>query len=173
MPFYRKSAVLAGVLAGFAVLSSFPARASVLFERSVRDYYASGPVTLQGGQRASACTTNLDESPISILIGLLTADTGSLLASEHITLQPGTGVCISYHMPVSQGDNQIAPKNVVGVVVPNGFLQQNGEIVQDRPGGGCITASVQIQTFTPNLTLGQTLLYVPFLQHHSSGNNGD
>lgn len=172
MSMYRKSAVLAGFLASFA-LSSLPACASVAFERSVKDYYASGPVTVQGGQKASACTTNLDDSPISILIGLLTADTGSLLASEHVTLQPGTGVCVSFHLPASQGENQAVARNVVGVVVPNGFLQQNGEIVQDRPGGGCITSSVQIQAITPNDTLGQTLLYAPLLQHHSGGYNGD
>lgn len=167
-----QSAVLAGLLASFA-FSASSTHASVFFQHSVRDYYASGPVTVQAGQRASACATNLDESPVSILIGLLTADTGSLLASEQVTLQPGTGVCISYHLPPSQGEEQIAPKNVVSVVVPHGVLQQNGEIVQDRPGGGCITASLQVQALTLNNILGPTLLYVPGIEHHSGGYNGD
>jgi hypothetical protein len=61
------------------------------------------------------------------------------------------------------------PTNVVGIVVPNAHLSGQGAIVQDRPGGGCITASLQIQSVNPNNVVGQTLLYLPMQEHHEHG----
>jgi hypothetical protein len=154
----------------FVVLALLPqlARGSVLFENSVlHDFQASGPVALTLGQNASVCVTNVDDSPISILIGLLQADNGSLLAAREAALQPGEGTCLNFSRQSPQ-PNQTpeAGSNVVGIVVPNAHLSGQGAIVQDRPGGGCITASVQIQTASPNNSVGQTQLYLPMQEHH-------
>jgi hypothetical protein len=115
---------------------------------------------MQPGQSAQACATTLRENPVSIFIGLLDADNGALLASQQVALQPGTTVCIS-----ANGAQQQGPMNVTAVLLKNGRLTPDGEIVQDRPGGGgCIFGSVQIQA-TPNNTPGQTILYAPMLEH--------
>jgi hypothetical protein len=161
---FRNPATIARatVLIAFAFLTQL-AGASVLFENSVvNDFQASGPVALGSGQGASVCVTNVDESPVGILIGLLQADTGSLLAVKEAALQPGEGTCLSF---TSQA-NQTPGSNVVGIVVPNAHLSGQGAIVQDRPSGGCITASLQIQSVSPNNTPAQTMLYVPMQEHH-------
>ena len=140
----------------------YPASASVLFENSVlNDFHVSGPVALAPGQNAGVCVTNVDDSPVSILIGLLQADTGSLLAVKEAALQPGEGACLNFAQPSQQPNGP----NVVGIVVPNAHLSGQGGIVQDRPGGGCITASLQIQSVGSNNVAGQTLLYVPMQEH--------
>src|SRR5215467_6611181 len=140
----------------------YPASASVLFENSVlNDFHVSGPVALAPGQNAGVCVTNVDDSPVSILIGLLQADTGSLLAVREAALQPGEGACLNFAQPTQQPNGP----NVVGIVVPNAHLSGQGGIVQDRPGGGCITASLQIQSVGSNNVAGQTLLYVPMQEH--------
>jgi hypothetical protein len=144
-----------------------PASASVLFENSVlNDFQVSGPVALAPGQNAGVCVTNVDDSPVSILIGLLQADTGSLLAVREAALQPGEGACLNFAQPSQQPNGPPAnAANVVGIVVPNAHLSGQGAIVQDRPGGGCITASLQIQSVGSNNVVGQTLLYVPMQEH--------
>jgi len=144
-----------------------PASASVLFENSVlNDFHVSGPVALASGQNAGVCVTNVDDSPVSILIGLLQADTGSLLAVREAALQPGEGACLNFAQPSQQPNGPPANAlNVVGIVVPNAHLSGQGGIVQDRPGGGCITASLQIQSVGSNNVVGQTLLYVPMQEH--------
>jgi hypothetical protein len=144
-----------------------PASASVLFENSVlNDFHVSGPVGLAPGQNAGVCVTNVDDSPVSILIGLLQADTGSLLAVKEAALQPGEGACLNFAQPSQQPNGPPAnAANVVGIVVPNAHLSGQGAIVQDRPGGGCITASLQIQSVGSNNVVGQTLLYVPMQEH--------
>lgn len=150
------------------VLATAPAAGSVLFENSVlHDFHASGPVLLGPGQNASVCVTDVDESPVSILIGLLQADTGSLLAVREAALQPGEGTCLNFISPAPQ-NNQTpgASANVVGIVVPNARLSGQGAIVQVGPGGGCIAASLQIQSLNPNNAPGQTILYVPMQEHH-------
>src|SRR5262249_61871914 len=77
-----------------------PASASVLFENSVlNDFQVSGPVALAPGQNAGVCVTNVDDSPVSILIGLLQADTGSLLAGRAAALQPGGGARLNFRQP--------------------------------------------------------------------------
>jgi len=148
-----------------------PASASVLFENSVlNDFQASGPVALAPGQNAGVCVTNVDDSPVSILIGLLQADTGSLLAVREAAVQPGEGVCLNFTQPSPQPNGPPANgSTVVGIVVPNAHLSGQGAIVQDRPGGGCITSSLQIQSVDPNNVVGQTLLYVPMQEHHERG----
>jgi hypothetical protein len=145
--------------------------ASVLFENSVLiDFYVSGPVALAPGQNAGVCVTNVDDSPVSILIGLLQADTGSLLAVRQAAMQPGEGACLSFTQPPAPNGPPANGSNVVGIVVPNAHLSGQGAIVQDRPGGGCITASLQIQSVDPtNNLVGQTLLYVPMQEHHEHG----
>jgi hypothetical protein len=166
---FRNPATIARAMAliAFAFLTQFAA-ASVLFENSVlHDFHASGPVSLGPGQNANVCVTNVDESPVSILIGLLQADTGSLLAVEQATLPPGEGACLAFTQPSVQPNQQPASGfNVVGIVVPNAQLSGQGAIVQDRPGGGCITASLQIQTVDANNVVAQTLLYLPMQEHH-------
>jgi hypothetical protein len=156
--------------AAFVLLVLLPqlAAGSVLFENSIlHNFQASGPVALTPGQNASVCVTNVDQSPVSILIGLLQADTGSLLAVREAALQPGEGTCLNFSRQSPQPNQPSeAGTNVVGIVVPNAHLSGQGAIVQDRPGGGCITASVQIQTVSPNNTAGQTQLYVPMQEHH-------
>ena len=147
-----------------------PARSSAVLANSVLlDFQASGPVGLAAGQNASVCATNLDSSPISILIGMLQADTGSLLANKAVTLQPGTGTCLNYSFPPSP-NGPTPTRNVIGLVVPNAHFIEPGAIIQDRPGGGgCITASLQIQAATLNNVAGQTFLYVPMHEHQESG----
>jgi hypothetical protein len=154
----------------FAFLTEFAA-ASVLFENSaLNDFQASGPVALRPGQHASVCVTNVDASPISILIGLLQADTGSLLAVRETTLPPGEGACLNFIQPSPQANQQPSPGGtVVGIVVPNAHLGGQGAIVQDRPGGGCIAASLQVQTVDAANGFGQTLVYVPMQEHHEHG----
>src|SRR5215471_3890562 len=95
------------------VCMSIPAHTSVLFEDSVQDFQISGPVALNGGQNASVCATNLDDSPVSILIGLLQADTPSLLASKQLTLAPGAGTCLNFSRQLQ----------------PNGGLQAGGNVI--------------------------------------------
>jgi len=169
---FRNRAAIARVTACivFAFLTQFAA-ASVLFENSVlNDFQASGPVALRPGQNASVCVTNVDESPISILIGLLQADTGSLLAVRETTILPGEGACLNFIQPSPQANQQPSPAgNVAGIIVPNAHLSGQGAIVQDRPGGGCIAASLQVQTVDAANGLGQTLLYVPMQEHHEHG----
>ena len=138
------------------------ATASVLFENSVLfDFQTSGPIGLMVGQRAGVCATNVDESNVAILIGLLQADTGSLLAVKEATLEPGAGTCLTF-----QATGQTPSRNVVGIVVPNAHVTGQGALVQDRPGGGCIAASVQIQVPTVNNAAAQTFLYAPMQEHH-------
>jgi hypothetical protein len=145
-----------------------PAQASVLFEDSVRDFQVSGPVALTLGQIASVCATNLDDSPVGILLGFLQADRPSLLASRDVVLQPGEGACLNFTRESNQpNDIPQSEGNVIGVVIEGGRVNGQGVIVQDRPGGGgCITASVQIRFLNPNNTPGQTALYVPMQEHH-------
>jgi hypothetical protein len=159
--------------AAFVVLALLPqlAGGSVLFENSVlHDFQASGPVALTLGQNASVCVTNVDDSPISILIGLLQADNGSLLAVREAALPPGEGTCLNFSRQSPQPNQPPeAGSNVVGIVVPNAHLSGQGAIVQDRPGGGCITASLQIQSMGLNNTPGQTLLYLAMQEHREHG----
>ncbi len=156
----------------FLVCLATAAQSSVLFEDSVRDFQISGPVALSSGQNASVCATNLDDSPVSILIGLLQADTSGILATKQITLAPGAGSCLNFTRQQSNGNPQISA-NVIGVVIPDGHVNGQGEIVQDRPGGGCITASLQIQFSAQNNMPGQTFLYVPLQEHHETHRRGD
>ena len=115
-----------------AALLLQPARASVLFENNVLFHFqASGPVSLATGQNASVCATNLDNSPVSVAIGLLQPDTRTLIASKQQTLQSGEGTCLNF----TPGPNQQGG-NVIGLVVPNAQLNDLGGIVQIRPGGG-------------------------------------
>lgn len=147
-----------------AFLTQFASGSALSANSNLSNFQASGPVALGTGQSASVCVTNVDDSPTKILIGLLQADTGSLLAVQEASLPPGQGACLNFAMP-TQGDIQPpATGNVVGIVVPGGRLMDQGTIVQDAPGGGCITASVQIQTFSPNGP-GQTLIYIPMQEH--------
>src|SRR5712691_1534135 len=160
-------------LLALLVCLAVPAHASVLFEDSVQDFQVSGPVALSSGQNASVCATNLDDSPVSILIGLLQADTPSLLASKQVTLAPGAGTCLNFTRQLQPNGNPQSGANVIGVVVPQGRVNGQGEIVQDRPGGGCIAASVQIQFGTANNLPGQTFLYVPLQDHHDAHRRHD
>jgi hypothetical protein len=160
----------AAALVALVCVTQFAA-ASVLFENSVlRDFQASGPVALTPGQNASVCVTNVDDSPLSILIGLLQADNGSLLAVREAALQPGEGTCLNFSRQSPQPNQPPeVGTNVVGIVVPNAHLSGQGAIVQDRPGGGCITASLQIQSMGLNNTPGQTLLYLAMQEHREHG----
>jgi hypothetical protein len=154
------AATLAGSIMCFGATSGARVtQGPVHFDESVHFYSAAGPVAIQPGQSAQACATTLRETQVSIFLGLLDADNGALLASQQVALQPGTTVCIS-----ANGAQQQGPMNVTAVLLKNGRLTPNGEIVQDAPGGGCIFGSVQIQA-TPNNTPGQTILYAPMLEH--------
>jgi hypothetical protein len=100
-----------------------PARGSVVFENNVLfKFQASGPVSLSTGQNASVCATNLDKSPVSIVIGLLQADTGSLLAVKQQVLPAGGGTCLNF----VGSPNQQVPGNVIGLVVANASLTDLG-----------------------------------------------
>lgn len=136
----------------------------------VEVHFISGPIALNTGQSASACAVNPDDSPISVLIALLEADTSSLLASRQITLQPGIGVCIAYSRTPGPQAQQFSP-NVYAVVIPNGRLDAQGRIVQDRPGGGggCIVASLQIQTLPIGNVPAQTIAYAQMIKHLHTG----
>ena len=165
----RNSRLAAAFLAASVVFSAAPSRAAVL--SGVQLYWASGPVALLTGQTANACATNPEDSPISVLIALLSADNGSLLASRQVALQPGMGACVAYTHPVPQQgilSLQLSP-NVYAVVIQGGRLESTGRIVQDRPGGGaCIVASLQIQLATPNNTPGQTILFAQMLEYRDA-----
>ena len=152
-------AVQAAVFTWLAFLPQ-PAICSVLFENKIQDLLASGPVGLLAGQTSSVCAANLDSSPISVLIALFQPSTGALLASKQVQLASGVGDCLNF-------SSLQAGSNVIGFVVQNGRVNDQGAIVQDRPGGGgCIAASVQIQTSNPNNAPGQTFLYVPMQTFH-------
>ena len=168
MPLRNLLAAWCATITVALMMLPYPASASVLFENSVlNDFQVSGPVALAPGQNAGVCVSNVDDSPVSILIGLLQADTGSLLAVREAALQPGEGACLNFAQPSQQPNGPPANAlNVVGIVVPNAHLSGQGGIVQDRPGGGCITASLQIQSVGSNNVVGQTLLYVPMQEHH-------
>jgi hypothetical protein len=89
-----------------------------------------------------------------------------LLAVKEAALQPGEGACLNFVQPSQQPNGPPANAlNVVGIVVPSAHLSGQGAIVQDRPGGGCITASLQIQSVGSSNVVGQTLLYVPMQEH--------
>jgi hypothetical protein len=137
-----------------------PARGSVPFGNNVLfKFQASGPVSLLTGQNASVCATNLDNSQVSIVIGLLQADTGTLLSAKQQVLPAGGGTCLNF---VGSPNQQVQSNNVIGLIVANASLTDLGAIVQNSPGGGgCIAASLQVQATTINNTVGQTLLYVP------------
>jgi|SRR5579859_5474161 len=169
---FLKTIAKATMLA-FLVCLATAAQSSVLFEDSVRDFQISGPVALSAGQNASVCATNLDDSPVSILIGLLQADTPSIIAVKQVTLASGAGACLNFTGQPSPNGNPQTAANVIGVIVPNGRVNGQGAIVQDRPGGGCITASLQIQFSTQNNVPGQTFLYVPLQEHHETHRHGD
>lgn len=152
-------------LALFVFLPRFAGASSVFDNSVLRDFQVSGPVSLMSGQNASVCLTNVDDSPVSILIGLLQADNGSLLAVREATLQPGEGACLNFAQPSPQPNQQPSPAvNVFGIVVPNAHLSGQGAIVQDRPGGGCITASLQIQSVANDIIVSSQ--YVPMQEHH-------
>jgi len=138
-----------------------------VFDRSVQAFQASGPVSLNAGQTASACATNLDGSPVFILIALLQADNGSLLGTQQVQLPAGGGSCLNFNRTAQ---SNIQSGNIIGVIVANGHLTELGVILQDRPGsGGCIAASLQIQSTTINNTGGQTFLYVPMKDFLETG----
>ena len=159
----RNSKIAVAAFLAAAFLGA-PLHAAVL--SGVQVHFISGPVSLSAGQSATACATNPDDSPISILIGLLQADSSSLLASRQITLQPGMGVCLGYARPTGQQQQELSP-NVYAVVIPNGRVDSLGRIVQVSPGGGgCIVASLQIQTLPINNFPGQTIVYAQMIQHH-------
>ncbi|HZR28399.1 MAG TPA: hypothetical protein VFA71_06430 [Terriglobales bacterium] len=150
------------------VCVAMQAHASVLFEDSVQDFQVSGPVALSSGQNASVCATNLDDSPVSILIGLLQADGPSILAVKQVTLASGAGACLNFTRQLQPNGNPQSGANVIGVVLQGGRVNSQGAIVQDRPGGGCIAASLQIQFGAANNTPTQTFLYVPMQEHHEA-----
>jgi hypothetical protein len=160
-------------LLALLVCMSIPAHTSVLFEDSVQDFQISGPVALSAGQNASVCATNLDDSPVSILIGLLQADMPSLLASKQVTLAPGEGTCLNFSRQVQPNGGLQAGGNVIGVIVPDGHVNSQGVIVQDRRSGGCVTASLQIQFGNAANLPGQTLLFVPMQEHRSAPRRHD
>jgi hypothetical protein len=160
-------------LLALLVCMSIPAHSSVLFEDTLQDFQLSGPVALNAGQNASVCATNLDDSPVSILIGLLQADTPSLLASKQVTLAPGAGACLNFSRQLQPNGNAPTAGNVIGVVIPNGRVNSQGVIVQVGPGGGCITASLQIQFASANNLPGQTFLFVPMQEHREGHGRHD
>jgi hypothetical protein len=139
-------------------LSISAAFGSGLANSSLFDFQASGPAGLVAGQTASVCATNLDASTVFVLIAVVQADTGGLLAVKQQVLQGGAGTCLNY--PASP--NLPVGSNIIGLVATNASLTESGGIVQSHApgGGGCIAASVQIQTVSPNIA-AQTLLYVP------------
>src|SRR5215471_15211490 len=129
-----------------AALLFQPAFCSGLANSSLFNFQASGPVNLMPGQNAHVCATNLDKSPVSVVIALFAADTGSLLVANQQQLSAGGGACLNF----LAGPNQQAGGDVIGLVVTNAHLNSSGGIVQVAPGGGggCITASLQIQAAT-------------------------
>ena len=142
-----------------AALLLQPAFCSGLANSNLSNFQASGPVSLTVGQNARVCATNLDNSPVSVVIALFAADTGGLLAVNQQQLSAGGGACLNF----LASPNQQAGGDVVGLVVTNAHLNASGGIVQVAPpgSGGCIAASVQIQAMTINNSVGQTFLYVP------------
>jgi hypothetical protein len=49
-----------------------------LADSTLFNFQASGPANLAAGQNASVCATNLDSSPVSVVIAVFQADTGAL-----------------------------------------------------------------------------------------------
>ena len=72
-----------------AALLLQPAFCSGLANSNLFHFQASGPVSLMVGQNARVCATNLDNSPVSVVIALFEADTGSLLAVNQQQLSAG------------------------------------------------------------------------------------
>src|SRR5438046_251814 len=95
------------------------------------NFQASGPVNLMTGQNASVCATNLDNSPVAVLIALLQPDNGSVLGVQQQQLQPGGGSCLD--LVRTQQPKGPAQGNVIGFVVANAHLTELGAVVQDRP----------------------------------------
>src|SRR5438270_9417322 len=116
----RNSKLAVAFLVGSVAFFAAPLRAAVLSE--VQTYFASGPMSLPGGQTANLCAVNPENSPLSILIALLTADTSSLLASRQVMLQPGAGLCVAYTRPIPQpaNVNQQLSLNVYAVAIVGG-----------------------------------------------------
>jgi hypothetical protein len=138
-------------------LSVSAALGSGLANSSLFNFQASGPAALVAGQTASFCATNLDTSTVFVLIAVLQADTGGLSAVQQQVPQGGAGTCLNY--PASP--NLPAGSNISGLGATKASLTELGGIVQSHSpgGGGCIAASIQIQTLSPNIG-AQTFLYV-------------
>lgn len=158
----------AAVLTLLTATHSMPAGAAFL--SGVRVHFISGPVSVASGQTATACASNPDDSPAAVLVALLQADNGTVVQTHQTTLQPGTDTCLSWVRQLQPNTPQSA-LNVYAVVVPNGRIDSAGRIVQDRPGGGCITASLQVQTPAVANVAGQTIVYSQMIKHNHRGDD--
>jgi len=103
-----------------------------------------------------------------ILIGLLSADDSRILFVREAALNPpgqgSTGACLSVsatEMLPGGGQNLPGPLNVVAFAGNSLSGAQQGFLIEASggiPGGGCLTASLQIGD-------GNTVRYIPMAQH--------
>ena len=100
--------------------------AQAAFVSDVEMHFVSGPVDVGPGQSANACATNPDDSPVAVLIALLQADTGNILQTRQMTLQPGRRTCLAWTSPLQSVGQSPA---IYAVVVPNGRIDSAGQTI--------------------------------------------
>jgi hypothetical protein len=127
-------------------------------------------VSLKAGATAKLCAVSVQRLPVSIFMGLRKAGGFNLLASKQATLSPGAGDCLNFSWPPQFDQDPQFDRNIVGFVVSQGRLNDQGEIVQNQADSdGDIVASLQIQLPGRNNAPPQTFLYVPLekaCEHH-------
>ena len=136
--------------------------------------FFSGPVLVTAGTQFTVCATNVAGGPnrpngtVKILIGLLSADDSRILFVREAALNPpgqgSTRACLSVsatEMLPGGGPNSPSPLNVVAFAGNGLSGAQQGFLIEASggiPGGGCLTASLQIGD-------GNTVRYIPMAQH--------
>ena len=169
---YRKLSMIA-LLVGICALC-LPVPASAGGDVNIQNYF-SGPVLVTAGTQFTVCATNVSGGPkgpngtMKILIGLLSADDSRILFVREAALNPpgqgSTGACLSVsatEMLPGGGQNLPGPLNVVAFAGNGLSGAQQGFLIEASggiPGGGCITASLQIGD------MNGTVRYIPMAQH--------
>jgi len=170
---YRKLPMIA--LVGICVMC-LPVRVSASGDVNIQNFF-SGPVLVTAGTQFTVCATNVAGGPnrpngaVKILIGLLSADESRILFVREAALNPpgqgSTGACLSVsatEMLPGGGQNLPGPLNVVAFAGNGLSGAQQGFLIEASggiPGGGCITASLQIGAGDVN----GTVRYIPMAQH--------
>ncbi len=164
------------LLVGICVLS-LPVRVSAS-NTWIQNFF-SGPVLVTNGAEFHICATNaavLSQGPngaVKVLIGLLSADRSRILFVREAALNPPgqgqglTGVCLVVTPQelalAGAGPHVIAfAGNGLSGVLQGPLIEAAGGI----PGGGCITASLQIRDVNGNANGDVNgVRYIPMEQH--------